>query len=88
MLGSDCPVTTRLKSAGLAESTRFSTVSRFSLALPAPAPPVAEPIVTVFSALQSNELSWMGLGLSPEKAASVVSPWIAPEPVAPVLARA
>ena len=59
MLEICAPVVRCWKSATLAESTRFSTVSRFSLALPAPAPPVPEPIVTVVSALQSNEMSSM-----------------------------
>jgi hypothetical protein len=72
MLGMCAPVARRWKSAALAESTRFSTVSRFSLALPAPAPPLAEPMVTAFSALQSNEMSSMAF--LEEKVASNVSP--------------
>ena len=71
MLVMGAPVPTRWKSAALAVSTRFTTVSRFSLALPG-----GEPTVTGFSALQSNERMSMALG-EEAKEASNVSPWIA-----------
>ena len=46
-------------SSGLVESTFLTIVSSFSCALPEPAPPLVEPMVTLFSAPHSKDLTLM-----------------------------
>ena len=45
------------KSSGLVASTSLVIVKSWKLALPTPAPPVAEPIEVLFSAAHSNWLT-------------------------------
>src|SRR5258708_5230013 len=67
-----CPVTSILNSTGDAESDSLVISISLNLAFPAPAPPVALPIETMFSTLNDIDLSRILFG----KDLSILSPWI------------
>ena len=71
-------------SRGVVESTAFSTVNSWNVALPAPAPPVALPIVVAFSAPKLKD----SISIAPGNSRSAVSPTIgSPAPAAGVTFR-